>query len=58
MVSELQKGDEVISSSGILGKIEKVTELFIQLEVAKNVVISVQKSTITGKIEKGTYNPA
>jgi preprotein translocase subunit YajC len=55
MVSELQRGDEVISSSGILGKIEKVTEQFIELEIAKSVVISIQKSTINGKVAKGTY---
>lgn len=55
MISELQKGDEVISSGGILGKIEKVAEQFIQLEVASNVIISVQRSTVIGKVEKGTY---
>lgn len=55
MVADLQKGDEVISNSGILGKIEKVTEQFIQLEIAENVVISIQKSTVGGKVAKGTY---
>lgn len=55
MVSELQRGDEVVSSGGILGKIEKVTDQFIQLEVASNVVISVQRSTVIAKVEKGTY---
>lgn len=56
MVTELQKGDEVIANSGILGKIEKVTDQFIQLEIAKSVVISIQKATIATKVEKGTYS--
>jgi preprotein translocase subunit YajC len=58
MVSELQKGDEVLTSGGILGKIANVTEQFIQLEVASNVVITVQKSTVTTKLEKGTLAKA
>ena len=56
MVSELQRGDEVVSSGGILGKIDKVSDQFIQLEVASNVVISVQRSTVIAKVEKGTYH--
>jgi preprotein translocase subunit YajC len=56
MVNELQKGDEVISNSGILGKIDKVTEQFIHLEIAKNVVISMQKTAIAAKVAKGTYS--
>lgn len=56
MVAELQKGDEVIASNGILGKIEKITDQFIQLEISKNVVISIQKATIAVKVEKGTYS--
>lgn len=54
MLAELQKGDEVITSSGILGTVSKVVEQFVQIEIADNVVISVQKSTIAGKLEKGT----
>jgi len=58
MVSELQKGDEVVASSGILGKINKVTDKFVFLEVADNVVITLQKATIAGKVEKGTLEKA
>lgn len=58
MLTELQKGDEVIASSGILGKIAKITDQFIMLEIADNVVITVQKSTVAGKVEKGTLSKA
>ena len=56
MVAALQKGDEVVTSSGILGRINKVAEQFVLLEIANNVVITVQKSTIGSKIEKGTLD--
>ncbi len=54
MLANLQKGDEVVTSSGILGTVSKVVEQFVQIEIADNVVITVQKSTIAGKLEKGT----
>ena len=58
MVAELQKGDEVITSGGIAGKIHKVDGAFIFLEVADNVIITVQKSTVGAKLEKGTLPSA
>lgn len=54
MVSELKSGDEIVTNGGILGKISKITEQFILLEIANNVIIHVQKNTITGKMEHGT----
>ena len=54
MISELQKGDEVVTSGGILGKISKVADQLVHLEIADNVVITVQKATIAGKIDKST----
>ncbi|MCC2625626.1 MAG: yajC [Burkholderiales bacterium] len=50
MISELQKGDEVVTSGGILGKISKVEDQVISLEIADNVVIKVQKNTVSGKV--------
>ncbi len=54
MIAELQKGDEVVTTGGIFGKIAKVVDQFILLEVADNVTITVQKSIVAGKVEKGT----
>ena len=56
MIAELQKGDEVVTTGGIFGKISKVVDQFILLEVADNVTITVQKSIVAGKVEKGTLN--
>ena len=54
MIAALQKGDEVITAGGITGKITKVDESFIGLEIANGVVISVQKQSIQTLLPKGT----
>jgi len=46
MVSTLQKGEEVITRSGIIGKIHGVAEKFITLEVDQNVKIKILKNQI------------
>jgi len=54
MVSELQKGEEVLTSGGILGKITKLDDNFIQLEVSKEQTLTVQRSAIQTVMPKGT----
>ena len=54
MIESLQKGDEVVTAGGELGKVAKVGEAYIDLEIATNVVIHLQKSAITTLLPKGT----
>lgn len=54
MVEALSKGDEVITQGGILGKITKVSENFVSLEISNNVTINVQKSSVGSLMPKGT----
>lgn len=54
MLESLQKGDEVITAGGELGKVVKVSEGYVGLEVAEGVVINVQKAAITTLLPKGT----
>jgi len=54
MVSDLQKGEEIITSGGILGKITSVSDDFITLEIAKDVSLNVQKSAVQTIMPKGT----
>ncbi len=54
MIETLQKGDEVITAGGLLGKITKVSEQYVSLEIADNVTIQVQKQTIQTLLPKGT----
>ena len=54
MVSALQKGDEVITSSGILGKITGLDEHYIQLNVASGVDMKMQRVYVNAVLPKGT----
>jgi preprotein translocase subunit YajC len=53
MIDGLQKGDEVVAV-GIVGKITKLDENYVSLEVAANVVIQVQKQAVNQLLPKGT----
>lgn len=55
LLAGLKKGDDVITSSGILGKIFAVDEKVITLEVSSGVKLRVLKSFVQGKV---TVEPA
>lgn len=54
LISQLQKEDEVITAGGIAGKINKVTDDFVEISVAEGVSIKVQKQAIMTSLPKGT----
>ncbi len=54
LVASLTKGDEVVTNGGILGKITEVGENFVQLEVADNTQIKVQRGSVGSVMPKGT----
>ncbi|MDQ2928151.1 MAG: preprotein translocase subunit YajC [Caldimonas sp.] len=54
MVEALAKGDEVVTSGGMLGKISKIGESFLSVEVANGVEIQVQRSAVVQVMPKGT----
>ena len=54
LVTALQTGDEVTTAGGLLGKITEVKDSFVQIEIANNVVVTVQKHTISAVMPKGT----
>jgi preprotein translocase subunit YajC len=54
MLESLQKGDEIVTASGQVGKVTKVGEQYISLEIADGVVTHVQKSAISILLPKGT----
>lgn len=54
MVDGLQKGDEVVTSGGLVGKITELGETYVSLEVAANTEISVQKAAVQTLLPKGT----
>jgi preprotein translocase subunit YajC len=54
MVEALQKGDEVVTAGGVLGRISEMGEAYVTLEVAPNIEISVQRSAVQTLLPKGT----
>jgi preprotein translocase subunit YajC len=54
LMEALQKGDEVATVGGILGKVTKVNEDSVAIEIADNVVIQVQKAAVQNVLPKGT----
>ena len=54
MLGGLQKGDEVVTSGGVLGRVAKVGELYVSVEISDNVTVQIQKSTIQIVLPKGT----
>ena len=57
MLDALQKGDEVVAV-GILGKISKITDNYVSLDVADKVTIQVQRQAVTTLLPKGTIKDA
>jgi len=54
MLESIQKGDEVVTSGGILGKVNKISDNFIVLNVAQGVEMKFQKHAVTATLPKGT----
>jgi preprotein translocase subunit YajC len=54
MLAAIDKGDEVVTSGGLVGKVSKVGEAYVGVQIADNVEITVQKSAITTVLPKGT----
>jgi preprotein translocase subunit YajC len=55
MIEALAKGDEVIVAGGVTGRITKLGETVVGVEVAPGVELQVQRPTILQVLPKGTY---
>jgi preprotein translocase subunit YajC len=58
MVAALASGDEVVTAGGVLGKVTAVGEQFLEVEVANNITVKVQRHTIAAVLPKGTVKSA
>lgn len=54
MIESLQKGDEVIAAGGLIGKISKLGESYVTLEIAPNTEVNIQKASVQTLLPKGT----
>ena len=58
LIGALATGDEVLTAGGILGKVTAVTDHYATLNIADNVEIKIQKSTVSAIVPKGTIDAA
>ena len=54
MIEALQKGDEVVTAGGLVGRITKLGEQYVTLEIAPSTEIVVQRSAVQVPLPKGT----
>lgn len=54
MLEGLSKGDEVVTNGGLLGKIEKIGDNFVTLQVAEGTQVHVQRNAVASVMVKGT----
>jgi preprotein translocase subunit YajC len=54
MLDSLNKGDEVVTAGGIVGRISKLTDQYATIEVAPNTEMVVQRGAISQLLPKGT----
>jgi preprotein translocase subunit YajC len=55
MIEAVAKGDEVVIAGGVLGKIAKLGETYLHVEIANGVEIQVQRSAVVQVLPKGTF---
>ncbi len=54
MIEALAKGDEVVTAGGLLGRVSKLGEGFITLELATGVEVQMQRASVVQVLPKGT----
>ena len=54
MIEALAKGDEVVTAGGLVGRVAKLGEQYLGVEIASNVEIQVQRSAVVQVLPKGT----
>lgn len=54
LVAALSKGDEIVTTGGVVGKITKLDDNFVTVEVADGVQLNVQRNAVANVLPKGT----
>lgn len=55
VVKEISVGDDVVTIGGIVGRVSKLKDDFIDITIAKDTTITMQKSAIANVLPKGTF---
>ncbi|MFO1392069.1 MAG: preprotein translocase subunit YajC [Agitococcus sp.] len=54
LMSDLQKGDEIVFAGGLLGKIKNVDEDYAVVEISDNLSVKIQKASVIATLPSGT----
>lgn len=54
LISDLSKGDEIVTVGGVVGKISKMNDEFLTISIAENVDVNIQKAAVANILPKGT----
>ena len=54
MIEALAKGDEVVTAGGLIGKVTKLGDAFLDVEIANGVEVQIQRSAVVQVLPKGT----
>lgn len=55
MVEAIAKGDEVVIAGGVLGRVSRLGESYLHVEVANGVELQVQRGSVAQVLPKGTF---
>ena len=58
LLGKLAKGDEVLTSAGMAGRVAEIGDNFIGVEIADGIVVKMQKGAVTAVLPKGTLKSA
>jgi preprotein translocase subunit YajC len=56
MIDALAKGDEVVIAGGLMGRIAKLGDSYLHVEVASGVELQVQRGAVIQVLPKGTFS--
>lgn len=54
MIGSLKKGDEIITSGGMLGKVQSLNEKYLSVSIAEGIIIKLQRASVNAILPKGT----
>ena len=54
LVSSVAKGDEIVTRGGLLGRVSRVEEQYLEVEIADKTEVKLQKAAVASMLPKGT----
>jgi len=54
MIEAVEKGNEIVTSGGMVGRVSKLTDQYVTIEVAQGVEVTLQRQAIAQLLPKGT----